>query len=297
VAKGVATLCGKIHCDAATNRLSSLLMKNEIPLENKLTEVSVEKFEITDFRLYLQNELIERCKKNKGYSLRSFARFLGLDPSTLSQILRRKRNLTRKSKLVLGHRLGLGPEEMTQFLGVSESLGEKIGQAQELTLDTFRVIADWYHYAIFELVTISNFQPDAKWIAKTLAISINEAHAAIERLLRLELIEIGRNGKWKQGSDLITTTGNSFTATAFRKLQKQVIERAMTALEEVPIENRDQSSMTMAINSKRLPQAKERIKKFRRELCTFLQKDQIRDSVYQLGVSFYPLTKLESEKD
>jgi len=51
-------------------------MKNEMQVENKLTEMSVEKFEITDFRLYLQNELIERCKKNNSYLLRSFARFL-----------------------------------------------------------------------------------------------------------------------------------------------------------------------------------------------------------------------------
>ncbi len=272
-------------------------MKNEIRPEHKLTEVSVEKFEITDFRLYLQNELIERCKKNESYSLRSFARFLGMDPSTLSQILRRKRNLTRKSILALGERLGLGPDEMSQFLGAAQTAKGNMGPAHELTLDTFRVIADWYHYAIFELVTVSNFQSEPKWIAKTLGITVNETHAAIERLQRLELIEIGKNGRWKQGSDLITTTGNPFTATAFRKLQKQVLEHAMTALEEIPMEKRDQSSMTMAINSKRLPEAKERIKKFRRELCDYLQQDQIRDSVYQLGVSFYPLTKLESEKE
>jgi len=37
--------------------------------------------------------------------------------------------------------------------------------------------------------------------------------------------------------------------------------------------------MTMAINSNVFPKAKERIKKFRRELCDYLQQDQIRDSV------------------
>jgi len=269
-------------------------MKASIKNENTNTFEIKQKSEITDFRLYLQDELVSRGQKNSSYSLRSFARTLGLDPSSLSQILRGKRKLAPKSIEKLAQRLGLGPDEIAKFK-TAPGILNPIPSRYELTLDVFKVIADWYHFAIFELVTVRNFQPDPKWISKSLGITVSEAHSAIERLQRLDLIVIDNKGKWKQGNDLITTTGNSFTTTAFRKLQRGVLEKALLALEEMPIEIRDQTSMTMAINSKRIPEIKEKIKKFRRQLCEDLQKDKVRDSVYNLGVSFYPLTRFEKE--
>jgi hypothetical protein len=48
----------------------------------------------------------------------------------------------------------------------------------------------------------------------------------------------------------------------------------------------------MAIDPRDLPEAKERIKKFRRELMTYLQRKGTRfDEVYQLAISLYPISK------
>jgi uncharacterized protein (TIGR02147 family) len=205
----------------------------------------------------------------------------------------------------LGTRLGLSPTEVAAFAEKTSTKKKRKAivdpvlnssasrSAHELSLDAFQLIADWYHYAIFEMVTMKDFVPKPRWIAKALGISVNEVHLALERLERLELIRIDETGNFQQGQPLITTTGNPFTAVAFRKLQTHVLQMALSALEEVPMEARDQTSMTMAINSKKLPEAKERIKQFRRQLCDFLQEDtDERDSVYQLGVSLYPLTKM-----
>jgi len=266
-------------------------MNQNIELEKTEASALGPRLEIKDFRLFLQHELVERCKKNNAYSLRSFARFLQVDPSTLSQVLRRKRKLTRKTLLRIASRLGLGPDEISRFDESSPVPLDATQSAYELTLDVFKLIADWYHYAIFELVTLQNFRSDARWIARTLGITVSEAHSAVERLQRLSLIEVDKNGRWKQGQDLITTADNPFTVSAFRKLQRQVLDKAITALEELPIAIRDQTSMTMAMNSKRIPEVKNQIKKFRRELCKYLQQDQVRDCVYNLGVSFYPLTQ------
>ena len=114
----------------------------------------------SDFRLFLQGELLRRCKTNPRYSIRSFAKLLKIDPSTLSQILRGKRALTHAVVLKLGTKLGLSPIELSKYLEAAptrrKSANEEkspLQQAQELTLDAFQIISDWYHYAIFELVT------------------------------------------------------------------------------------------------------------------------------------------------
>lgn len=245
-----------------------------------------------DFQALLQAEFIRRCRANARYSVRAFAKYLQIDSSTLSQILRGKRNLSPAMRMKLGHRLGFSPEVLARYVGKSAA---ESGEAKDLTLDTFQMISDWYHHAIYELVTVAGFQPDSKWIARKLGISSTEAQMAMDRLLRLELVRVEADGAWRQGSPLLTTTGTPFTTSAFRKFQAQVIQKAAEALEAVPIEARDQSSLTVAMRADRLPEAKELIRKFRREFCRHVQQDEARDSVYQLGISFYPLTLTTKE--
>ncbi len=42
-----------------------------------------------DFRIFLQEELVLRCKKNPKFSMRAFARMLGVENSALSKIIKR----------------------------------------------------------------------------------------------------------------------------------------------------------------------------------------------------------------
>ncbi len=259
----------------------------------------------SDFRLYLQTELLRRCKTNPKYSLRAFARALALEPAFLSKLLHGKRGITINVMRNIASRLALAPSEVKKFedailLKKSSKRQTRLPaspetQFQQLALDHFQMIADWYHYAILELVSVEGFESSPRYIARMLGISVNEANAAIERLLRLEYLELAADGSWTNHSGNNTTLGNDFTATAFRKLQKQVLEMALVALEEVPIEQRDQTSMTMAIDSAQLPEAKKMIKEFRRSFCDVLQKSTHRDSVYHLGVSLYPVTRRKNE--
>jgi uncharacterized protein (TIGR02147 family) len=255
-----------------------------------------------DFRVYLQQELIRRSKANPKYSLRAFARYLGVQPSFLSKILLKQRSVTVKTIHKFGLKLGLNPKEIQKYsqqiparANGKSSVAETQGAPDYHTLvfDHYQVIADWYHYAILELSSVKYFSPSPKWIAKTLGITITETNAAIERLERLDFIEINTDGSWKilDGFNR-TTIGTELTAAALRKMQKQIIEKSLVALEEVSIEKRDQTSMTMAIDSSLLPEAKKRITKFRRELCSFLESGPNRDQVYQLAVSLYPVTAI-----
>ena len=273
----------------AVNKASALYPSPKIPV-GRVPFEGAPPPDSCDFRLRLQNELVRRCRKHPRYSLRAFARFLRVDHSSLSQILRGKRRLSPKLLQQFGERLGLTPAELARYQGVSNET-VPVPDPRELTHDAFQVISDWYHYAIFELVTLKEFEPDSKWIARVLGLSVSEVNIAVERLFRLGLLKRDQTGKWLQGSELITTTGSPFSTIAFRRLQAQVLQMALDALELVGMEWRDQSSVTMAIDSRRLPEVKERIKRFRRSLCATLQQDRERDAVYQLGISFYPLTR------
>jgi len=72
----------------------------------------------SSFRLYIQSEFARRLSSNPQYSLRSFALQLGIDHSTLSQLLREKRALTPRMIKTLGARLGLRTEEIEKFVAL-----------------------------------------------------------------------------------------------------------------------------------------------------------------------------------
>ena len=265
------------------------------------TEENVNYQEIQDFRLYLQAELLRRCRANRNYSLRAFARHLEIEPSALSKILSGKRGISKAMLFRLGSKLGVDQariqefEEKIKMSRANQADKDSAGvEFKQLTFDTFELISNWYYYGILELTSVEGFNPDPKWIAKAVGISVPEVTIAIERLQRLGLLEIDDKGQFWDRSGNVTTLGSNFSVVALRNLQRQVLEMALTALDEVPIDRRDQTSVTMAINSSLLPEAKERIKAFRRDLAVFLQDASKgnRDEVYQLGISLYPVSQL-----
>lgn len=265
-----------------------------------------------DFRLYLQRELVRRCQANPKYSLRAFARHLGLESSRLSKILRAERPVAPDLLMRLGQRLGLEPAEMEGFR--KARIAEKYGPAAaeeparqrdafQLSLDHFETIQDWRHYLILELMKVEGFKPSVKWLARALGTTISETRAYIERLQRVGLLEIsqpkGRKSPlWKDRSEGYSThvLGDNITSYAHRRSQRRILEQAIEALESVPIERRDQSSLMMATHSSRIAEAKRRIRRFRRELCEFLEDCEVKDTVYQVSVSLFPLTEPEAKR-
>ena len=256
----------------------------------------------SDIRIYLQDELVRRCKKNPKYSLRAFAKVLGLESSALSKILAGKRSVSREMLKRFAQKLALSPKDLKTFeANLSETRGRpRAGEEtpinaalnyQQLALDHFQIISEWYHFAILELTAIEGFQPSYAWVARTLGISVSEARAAVERLERMEMLEITDDGKWiDRAGNLTNIAAPDFSAAALRKMQTQFLAMAIDAIEGVSPELRDNTGMTMAIDRAKIPEAKKRIAKFRRELCAYLQSGK-KDSVYQIGIALYPLSR------
>lgn len=253
-----------------------------------------------DFRNFLQRTLVQRCKSNPSYSLRAYARALGVDSSYISKLLNGKRDISPKVVQRLAPKLGLSPEQIRKISKTKKELknGEQVVSASALqanytqvTEDIFQLISDWYHYAILELVTVEGFRSEPKWISNMLGIKVPEVNDALERLFRLGMLKKSERGSYIIVPKNHSTIGTQYTTAALKKMQEQVLSMAIGALQETPIEERDQSAMTMAIDSDLLPEAKEKIKKFRRELCDFLQTGRKTDRVYHMSLSLYPISK------
>lgn len=252
-----------------------------------------------DFRLYLQMELERRCQKNPKYSLRAFANSLGLHNASLSLILRGKRPLTHKMIKRLGEKVDLSPEEIDQFCRLgprsNTNVATKIFKQKyfkQISQDAFNAISEWHHDAIIELFRFPDFKSDAKWMANVLGITVSEVNIALERLERLGHIERNHLGEFVDRTGDTTVQTTEFTKGALRKLQKTILQKSLESIDECDEEFRTHSSVTLAMNKNDLPKARQMIRAFRQQLCSFLQREDIEATdLYFINVSLFPLIK------
>ena len=249
-------------------------------------------------QLWLENILAEKIKKNPQFSLRAFARLVDVSPAVLSRILSGKRKLTFNLATRIADALVLGPIERETlysfFLNTVEEKTEEEKNQKELSIDCFNAMKEWYHYGITQLLYLESFKEDSKWIAKMLSITEMEAKMAIDRLLRLEILDRDENEKlYRTAAHLSTTT--DIASAGIRHFQKQILEKSIESLERDDLLERDITSITIAINEDRLSEAKLEIKKFRLKMAEFLGTGE-KTRVYNLGVHLIPLSKSVSER-
>jgi len=244
----------------------------------------------------LQSELSIRQAKNSSYSLRSYARYLGVYPSTLSEVLTGKRGITRRLGAKLIPKLSMAAEtahELYQGLSNKNSKTTVVRDSDytRLERETFQLISDWHYFAILSLAETNDFQDKPSWISKRLGIAPKAARKALTELERLELLS--RSGK----NQTLRPTGKRFSTSqdisdiAIRRSHHQNLELASRALDEAQVHLRDFSFINLAIDLEKLPEAKKRIIQFRRELGAFLESGKTRSEVYRVAIQLFPLSQ------
>jgi uncharacterized protein (TIGR02147 family) len=255
---------------------------------------------------FIRNELQRRIDKNPRYTMRAFAKSLNLNIGTLSSLLQGRRPLTQKTAVRLFEKLGTAPHKQSEILEAIDASRAPTAQIEasllrgrmELDEEIFQTISAWYHYGILQLVRTDNFGTEAKHssarcIARKLKISETEASLAIERLLNVGLLKKNEKGVLTRTQNRITTANKTLTSAALKSLQKQIREKAIHSIENDSIDVRCMTSMTMAIDSSKIGEARNLIEEFQERLSRFLEKGR-KESVYQLSVSLFPLQEMEN---
>jgi hypothetical protein len=102
---------------------------------------------------------------------------------------------------MVGKHLGLGDEAIGVYAenfkrkASSYRLRRKL-RSRQLDLDTFQFLSAWHHCAILELVAVQGFKTDVRWIAEVLGIGTDDVNIALQRLLRLGLLQMPTRKLW-----------------------------------------------------------------------------------------------------
>lgn len=246
----------------------------------------------------MQNEIVEKLTvefnraraKNPAYSLRAFAKKLGIQPSALSEILNGKRVVSKKmgTKILLG--LGLNDTIDSIFQQNSKDYTK-----QELSLDYFKAISEWYYFAILSLAEISSFQACPQWIANRLNITTTEASKALEVLKELGMLVEEKPGEYVV-RQVHYTTPTDIQSSVLKYHTIQTLDLARESVLNDPVDIRDFSTITMAIDTSKIEEAKKMIKSFRRKISNKLESGPASE-VYKLSIQLFPLSKGGSKEN
>lgn len=248
----------------------------------------------------LERELTKRQRINRAYSIRSFARFLGLSQSSLTQILKRNRYLPKKHAEQVAERLLLTPTETNKFvrsvLNKKKTLIDELYQNEKHfdgyldPTEHFNIIAEWEYAALICLSQTKDFVSDERWIARRLNISLTRTREIIRVLLKVGLAEF-QDGEFKTIHKNLKST-EDIPNLALKKAQLENCDLAKEKYLETSLEDKYYGLTTLSINRKKIDRAKTLIRSFRRALMDLLE-DGTQDEVYQLTVQLFPLSSLK----
>lgn len=281
-----------------------------LPLETPVTESPID---------FLAGHFLKRKEKNPSYSMRAFARDIGISPPQLSRIMSRQRELTYRQMSLISDALGLSEREsnfwVTQVIlkaqknakipvalrkraQISGLKGKKpLLKISPLSVEKFKVISQWYHFAILELTFLKDFDSNPEWIAASLGITVLEASAAIDRMIEIGLLEVTPEGQLKKThSTFMVNTERS--EPEIRKYETTMIERAKAEVQKTQQqewENRVINSITFPSNPESIPELKAALAEFQKKIFTMIKGHEF-EQVYHFGFQLYPVSKIARSK-
>jgi len=237
-------------------------------------------------KMLILEELTKARARNPSFSMRAFAKRIGVAQSVLSQVLNGKRPLTPKTAARALEGLGQDPASIEKILG-----GKAVPAPEaytNLSMDSFQLIAEWYHYAILSLAETEGFRGTPRAVAKRLGISPQTAEEALARLFRLGLLEKKEGRVVASGRQLEAIS--AVPHVALRKANQENLRLAEEAFAEVAVEQRDFTAITLCFDPDRMEEARTMIKAFRRSFDRAMEAGRKRE-VYKLCVQLFPLSK------
>jgi uncharacterized protein (TIGR02147 family) len=259
----------------------------------------------SDQRLYLQDELGRRKHRRPHYSMRAFARDLHISPAFLSEFLAGHHGLSRERTLWIAHKLQLSQAQGEHFWDLIEA---KFGRTEEarkvariramqrlkdgqsqLTAQHFQLIANWYNFALLEILTLPGSAHASSELAQILGVAEADIEEAIRRLVDLDLIEVQtQNGKWvAKAKSEVTSTEKDGANRAVQIAHQQTLLMHADAIDRKPYSDRESLSVTLSIAQKEWPQLKQElseavVKVLSKYSCNEIAKDQVANFTMQI---------------
>jgi uncharacterized protein (TIGR02147 family) len=262
-----------------------------------------------DALLYLISQ--RNSKRKVPLSINQLSTKLGYrSPRALGMVLKGQRPLSQNMLWSVAKEFSLKQREarFLELLGTKQKLAQKsqdtsrtdaeiqdliVREEPDLAMSTRAIsyVSNWYHFVIKQLIAAPNFKNSEAWVIQRLRNKVTGAQisTAFRNLYELNLIEKDKVRGWKvvDGANIRST--EDIPSLAIRAHHAQMMQKAIEALSEQSVDEREMFSWTLRLDPSRIPEAKAYLRNVGREFnAKFF--DESSPEVFQMNVQFFSHT-------
>ena len=263
------------------------------------------------YRTFLREILAEKQQKNPQFSLRAFAKVLGIQPSFLSLVLNGKRDISEETVGLIATNLELSstqarelsllvrlekvknPAQRLQLLQDLKVLRPDLSHIRDLSVDQFKVISEWYHLPLQILIDLDDFEWSEENAARSLGVKENEIRLALERLSALELIDYteGSRPKAVGGSRMIQSPEHN---QALKTYHESMFKKNIDALHSQGPDRRLTATLDVALNADQLEQARAILNQAQKKILKLCQTRSAEKEIFHVSLNLFQLTQTKT---
>lgn len=259
---------------------------------------------MTSCKDILKKIFSDRVAKNPAYSLRSFARDLGLSPASISLLLNGNRGISPQMATKISHKLPLSAEQKTHFIHLATAHYSRNRDARKIAEDFLNsrehiaainkiqvsevLLKNWYHLALLEAINDQHFVPTVENLSKRFNLSPTQVTQALQDLLSIKaIIKTGEDSyRDNLGNLQVENTPNS---PPLRDFHAQIMDLGKKALVEQSSEQLYSQSVVFSISDELIPELRQSIGRFLNDLTKIVSSSQGKEQVRCLTLQQFNL--------
>ncbi len=270
-------------------------------------------YNFIDYVEYLSSWFEYQKEHQYGFSYRSFNHRADIkSPNYLQRIIARQRKLSERYLPNLARGLGLDESE-TEYLKLmvqidkcrDENMREElIGmlitlRARKcdgvLTKPMLHYLSRWFYPVIRELVVLKQ-TIDPKELSRHIKPKVlaKDIDTCIKFLIGNDFIS--KNGKKLKHSSPILTTGDEIESEVVTHFHKETLMLTAEELYNMPLSERDVSSLVLALSNESFKRIKKEIQIFRKKLLQISEEETKADRVYHVGFQLLSRSNFEDDE-
>jgi uncharacterized protein (TIGR02147 family) len=264
-------------------------------------------FEFLDYREILKAAFEEKKAGFPLFSYRMLAESFGLDTSNVFRILQGESHLPARCVPRAIEFLGLAGRAAEYFQLLVAYARERNAQARKEILEKaislrdvarrrladqeMSIFRDWWVVALRCLLEVVEGNPRADRLAASLVprVSEQEVAQALELLLDLGLVKKATSGRLVLAEAHLTSGADESRSVAVRHFQREILLLASESLERFPREQRDVSTLTLAVDKDAFGEIRGMLLECRRQIQKRIEEARRPDRVMQLTMAFFPV--------
>ena len=248
--------------------------------------------EFQSFGDLLQADFNRRLQACETPSIRKYGQELEVDASTLLQTMKKRRKLSGRLIQTIGRKLGLSNQELAYVIETESDPNSNI----ETRVDQEALmINDWRFDALLEILDGKSTDTDIDHLAHAFQVSVTRLHELRDSLVTAHLLN-AVDGLWVDQMAHVTAISNPMeTNQAARDYQKSLCETSIQAIDQIPPEKRNHTSVLLKLDENDIPAIIGVLKATRRTLAKDYQSTETpHKNLYALQIALFPLSSGES---